>query len=245
MKSPASRSSVRFTLIELLVVIAIIAILAAMLMPALQQARERAKEIDCRANTKQYMTMFAMYYDANDGWLVKSYCSVKTTWIQQFADCKYIKPNAGALPPRCPSAQFTSSDTIYARYPDCGIGIRYQTVGGYESGAKSGWIPRFKEASITRFNNNSRCVIFSDVATKLEAPGKGNGWMSNNVNFFQWDSGAYYPMTARHGGKCNVAFMDGHVDGKQPRELASSTADFTHFNPTVCGATDGQLYMRK
>ena len=72
-KSPAEKCN--FTLIELLVVIAIIAILAAMLLPALSAARERARNASCIAKLKDVGVATFMYANDNHGFLPAELCT--------------------------------------------------------------------------------------------------------------------------------------------------------------------------
>ncbi len=61
---------INFTLIELLVVVSIIAILAALLLPALAKARDKAKSGKCTAQLKQMGVLVMYYHDDYDSWIV-------------------------------------------------------------------------------------------------------------------------------------------------------------------------------
>jgi prepilin-type N-terminal cleavage/methylation domain-containing protein len=88
--SNAQIPAVGFTLIELLVVIAIIAILAALLLPALTQAKQRGQSIACLSNTKQLMMAWRIYADENSDVLAPNDYPYQTCWYT-YANKQWLK----------------------------------------------------------------------------------------------------------------------------------------------------------
>ena len=76
----STQSRTLFTLIELLVVVAIIAILASLLLPALTQAREKARQISCTNNLKQQGLAVVQYTSDSDDYYPAGNVRWENTW---------------------------------------------------------------------------------------------------------------------------------------------------------------------
>ena len=223
-KFPFPPAQPAFTLIELLVVIAIIAILAAMLMPALQQARERSKTANCVSQLKQIgQALFTYTTEFDDTYPWFSYTSHR--WAL-YCYQKYI-PTRKMW--KCPSAGFNniymngSEDVTSCRIENIESRfINYMTYGynylGFGSTRATGQalnanIPY--SVKVSQVRNPSIKIFLGDI-TRNNADGTPALEKQAGCNlWYQPTSTSWSSFHNRHSNySANVGYADGHVNNE-------------------------------
>jgi len=220
-----------FTLIELLVVIAIIAILASMLLPALNQAREKAKTAGCQSNLKQQGMAINFYVNDYQGYLpFEDSTTNRNVFLQTapyvgLSDVKnYQDARIGKGIFRCPAWKLKPG--VIDSYQS---GYAYNTygLGDYSSATKIFTKPAVK---LSQVKKASLTVAVGDTTDWLFSSDNGSGW-TYVILTYPWTTGLVSEPRVgnRHSNGINYLWLDGHVSRLTVPEIMAGVKGWQNY----------------